>query len=120
MRILTPSAEQYIIEESPFYLPIAKEVEIFEAAHTRQVPVLLKGPTGCGKTRFVSHMAHRLGRPLVTVSCHEDLSASDLLGRYLIQGDETVWSDGPMTAAVRMGAIPVSYTHLTLPTICSV
>ena len=88
-----------------FYLPVGDEVDLFTNAWRARIPVILKGPTGCGKTRFVSHMAHKLGRPLVTVACHEDLTASDLVGRYLIQGDETLWVDGPMTAAVRHGAI---------------
>ena len=89
----------------PFYLPSADEVAIFAACHARQIPVMLKGPTGCGKTRFVEHMAWRLGRPLLTVACHDDLSASDLVGRYLIRGGDTVWQDGPLTRAVRTGAI---------------
>ncbi|MFL5616413.1 MAG: CbbQ/NirQ/NorQ/GpvN family protein [Gemmatimonadaceae bacterium] len=91
--------------EAPYYLPIRNEVELFAACHERGLPVMLKGPTGCGKTRFVEHMAHVLGRPLVTIACHDDLSASDLTGRYLIRGGETVWVDGPLTTAVRLGAI---------------
>ena len=90
---------------APWYLPTGREVEIFRACHTRHLPVMLKGPTGCGKTRFVEHMAHELGRPLVTVACHDDLSASDLTGRFLIRGTDTVWTDGPLTTAVRTGAI---------------
>ena len=105
MRQITPPVEDFLIDEDPFYLPVEGEVELFERAWRSQLPVLLKGPTGSGKTRFVSHMAHRLGRPLVTVACHEDLTASDLVGRFLILGDETVWVDGPLTAAVRHGAI---------------
>jgi nitric oxide reductase NorQ protein len=89
----------------PYYLPIGDEVRIFEICHQRGLPVMLKGPTGCGKTRFVEHMAFRLGRPLVTVSCHDDLAASDLVGRYLVRGGETVWQDGPLALAVRAGAI---------------
>src|SRR3954462_14654672 len=92
-------------KDSPYYLPSGDEVETFLACHERRLPVLLKGPTGCGKTRFVAHMAHRLGRQLITVACHEDLSASDLTGRYLIRGSETVWMDGPLTIAARTGAI---------------
>lgn len=92
-------------EEEPFYLPHGDEVEVFAHCHREGLPVLLKGPTGCGKTRFVEHMAWRLGRPLVTVACHDDLTASDLLGRYLLRGDETVWQDGPVTRAVRLGAL---------------
>lgn len=89
----------------PYYLPIGREVDVFRMCHERGLPVMLKGPTGCGKTRFVEHMAWRLGRPLITVACHDDLSASDLTGRYLLRGDETVWVDGPLTTAARTGAI---------------
>lgn len=91
--------------DPPFYLPLADEVEIFEQCHRQNLAVMLKGPTGCGKTRFVEHMAWRLQRPLVTISCHDDLSASDLIGRFLIRHDDTVWQDGPLTDAVRHGAI---------------
>lgn len=105
MRTITPSVEDFIIEKEPYYLPIGGEVELFEQAYKARLPVMIKGPTGTGKTRFVAHMAFKLGRPLVTVACHEDLTASDLVGRYLILGDETVWADGPLTAAVRHGAI---------------
>ena len=105
MNILSPTPEQFMISNAPFYLPTHNEEDIFQTAWKKKVPILLKGPTGCGKTRFVSAMAHKLGLPLITVSCHEDLAASDLIGRYLLQGDETIWSDGPMTAAVRMGGI---------------
>jgi nitric oxide reductase NorQ protein len=95
---------------TPYYLPIADEVEVFTAAYAKRLPVLLKGPTGCGKTRFVEYMAATLkpggnGPSLVTVACHEDLTGSDLVGRYLIEGDETVWIDGPLTQAVKTGAI---------------
>jgi nitric oxide reductase NorQ protein len=93
-----PSAE-------PYYRPLGDEVALFEAAAGRRLPVLLKGPTGCGKTRFVRHMAWRLRRPLVTIACHDDLSASDLTGRFLVRGGETSWQDGPLTEAVRAGAI---------------
>lgn len=92
-------------EAEPYYRPIANEVDVFSVCHARGLPVMLKGPTGCGKSRFVEHMAWRLGRPLVTIACHEDLSASDLLGRYLIRGGETLWVDGPLTVAARLGAI---------------
>lgn len=91
--------------EPPYYVAIADEIAVFETCHARGLPVMLKGPTGCGKTRFVEHMAWRLGRPVVTVACHDDLSAGDLTGRYLIRGDETVWMDGPLTLAARAGAI---------------
>ena len=90
---------------APFYLAQGDECEVFAAAFTNCLPVLLKGPTGCGKTRFVAHMAARLGRPLYTVACHDDLSAADLIGRYLLKGGETIWIDGPLTRAVREGAI---------------
>ena len=89
----------------PFYLPTGREVELCEQAHRSQLPLMLKGPTGCGKTRFVEHMAARLGRELVTVSCNEDTSATDLLGRHLLVGGDTVWTDGPVTRAVRGGAM---------------
>ncbi len=90
---------------TPFYRPVADECAVFEAAHANGLPVLLKGPTGCGKTRFVEHMAARLGLPLHTVACHDDLSAADLIGRHLLKGGETVWADGPLTRAVREGGI---------------
>jgi nitric oxide reductase NorQ protein len=89
----------------PYYLPVGEELAIFEECHRRGLAVMLKGPTGCGKTRFVEHAAWRLGLPLVTVSCHDDLSASDLTGRYLVRGGETVWQDGPLTLAARIGAV---------------
>ena len=92
-------------EREPYYLASANEVDVFAKCHGRGLPVMLKGPTGCGKTRFIEHMAWRLRRPLVTIACHDDLSASDLTGRYLIRGDETVWVDGPLTVAARTGAI---------------
>ncbi|HEY5415056.1 MAG TPA: CbbQ/NirQ/NorQ/GpvN family protein [Gemmatimonadaceae bacterium] len=92
-------------DEAPYYVAAGDEVEIFAMCHARGLPVMLKGPTGCGKTRFVEHMAWRLQRPLVTIACHDDLSASDLTGRYLIRGGETVWVDGPLTVAARTGAI---------------
>jgi nitric oxide reductase NorQ protein len=113
--LTTPDSSSRLTEE-PWYLPLADEVQIFEAAYQARLPVLLKGPTGCGKTRFVEHMAWRLYRqtdsarrsletPLLTVACHEDLTATDLVGRYLLSGDSTVWMDGPLTRAVRSGAI---------------
>ena len=96
----------------PYYLPIGDEVELFEAAWRCRLPVLLKGPTGCGKTRFIEHVTHRfhggghdVAPGLITVACHEDLTGSDLVGRYLIKGDDTVWIDGPLTQAVRGGAV---------------
>ncbi|MXX92313.1 MAG: CbbQ/NirQ/NorQ/GpvN family protein [Chloroflexi bacterium] len=119
--------EEYVLAEEPYYLPLADEIEIFEAAYHQRVPVLLKGPTGTGKTRFVEHMSWRLGEeltvakpaakvdasangnpaslPLVTVACHEDLTASDLIGRYLLDREGTRWQDGPLTRAVKSGGI---------------
>ena len=101
--IVSPRLDAVVSE--PFYRPVHQEDLLFEAAFRRRLPVLLKGPTGCGKTRFVEYMAWKLGRPLVTVACHEDLTASDLVGRYLIVGGQTVWMEGPLSAAVRNGAI---------------
>jgi nitric oxide reductase NorQ protein len=98
-------SEEYRIKNEPYYKPVGKEIALFEAAYKNRLPVLLKGPTGCGKTRFMEHMAWRLKQPLITVSCHDDLTASDLVGRYLITSGETVWIDGPLARAVRTGAI---------------
>jgi nitric oxide reductase NorQ protein len=89
----------------PFYLPVADEEQVFKAAFRQELSVVLKGPTGCGKTRFVEAMAHDLGRPLITVSCHDDLTTADLVGRFLLEGGDTRWVDGPLTRAVREGAI---------------
>lgn len=97
--------EARLIEQEPYYEPIGDEIALFEAACASQIPVLLKGPTGCGKTRFMETMAWKLQRPLITVSCHDDLTASDLVGRYLITSNETVWTDGPLAHAVRVGGI---------------
>jgi nitric oxide reductase NorQ protein len=108
--------EEYYITEEPFYLPLKDEVDLFEAAYAEKIPVLLKGPTGCGKTRFLEYMTHRMskkqhalsdhdGIPLITIACHEDLTASDLVGKYLLEGDTTRWVDGPLTRAVKSGGI---------------
>jgi len=118
--------EEFVSIDEPFYLPVKDEVQLFKAAYSQQIPVLLKGPTGCGKTRFLEHMAYQLGRPLtvvkprskgesppterraiplVTVACHEDLTASDLVGRYLLEDESTRWIDGPLSRAVKAGAI---------------
>ncbi|MFN0087387.1 MAG: CbbQ/NirQ/NorQ/GpvN family protein [Blastocatellia bacterium] len=97
--------DKYRITSEPYYLNVKDEVAIFDTAYKAKLPVMLKGPTGCGKTRFVEAMAYRMGRPLITVACHEDLSATDLVGRFLLEGEETVWHDGPLTTAVRHGAI---------------
>ena len=101
---LQPEPARRVTEE-PYYEAVGQEVTLFTAAFRSGIPVLLKGPTGCGKTRFMEYMAWRLSRPLITVSCHDDLTASDLVGRYLITNDETVWVDGPLTRAVRVGAL---------------
>jgi nitric oxide reductase NorQ protein len=97
--------DQYRISEEPFYQPLADEVELYEAAYAERLPVMIKGPTGCGKSRFVEHMAWKLGKPLITVACNEDMTASDLVGRYLLDADGTRWVDGPLTTAARIGAI---------------
>ena len=114
--------EEYQLKEEPYYVPIADEVELFEAAYKSRLPLIFKGPTGCGKTRFVEYMSYKLGLeltkvkkddsddsgvnlPLVTIACHEDLTGSDLVGRYLLEGDQTVWLDGPLTRAVKAGGI---------------
>src|SRR3989449_11319305 len=97
--------DRFRLQEEPYYAEVNGEIGLFTIAARRQMPVMLKGPTGCGKTRFVQHMAYRLGRPLITVACHEDLTASDLVGRYLLEGEETRWIDGPITRAVKVGAI---------------
>ena len=93
------------LPDIPAYAANGNECALFETAWTRQLPLLLKGPTGCGKTRFVAHMAAKLGLPLTTVSCHDDLTAADLTGRYLLKGGDTVWTDGPLTRAVREGGV---------------
>ena len=101
----TEAVEKYLIKKEPYYVNIKDESSIFETAFQSKLPVMLKGPTGCGKTRFVEAMAYKLGRPLITVACHEDLSATDLVGRFLIEAEETVWHDGPLTTALKHGAI---------------
>jgi len=90
---------------SPYYQPQGNEVPLFEAAYAARLPVMVKGPTGCGKSRFIEFMAHRLGRPLITVACNEDMTASDLVGRFLLDANGTRWQDGPLTVAARTGAI---------------
>lgn len=96
---------EFMVDKQPFYEPILDEVELFEAAYGVRVPLMIKGPTGCGKSRFVEYMAHRLGKPLVTIVCNEDMTASDLVGRYLIDEKGTRWQDGPLTLAAKIGAI---------------
>ncbi len=97
--------EQYRIQQEPFYQPQHDEIALYEAAYEARMPVMIKGPTGCGKSRFIEYMAWKLGRPLITVACNEDMTASDLVGRYLLDANGTRWQDGPLTTAARIGAI---------------
>ncbi len=101
----TAQREQYEITSEPYYRPVESEVERFEAAYSARMPVMLKGPTGCGKSRFVEYMAWKLKKPLITVACNEDMTASDLVGRFLLDANGTRWQDGPLTTAARIGAI---------------
>lgn len=96
---------QYKVHAEPFYQPQGNEIALYEAAYKRRLPVMVKGPTGCGKSRFIEYMAWKLDRPLITVACNEDMTASDLVGRYLLDADGTRWLDGPLTVAARIGAI---------------
>ena len=105
MSTQTASVDQYRIHDEPFYQPVEDEVALFEAAYARRLPVMLKGPTGCGKSRFVEYMAWKLKKPLITVACNEDMTASDLVGRFLLDATGTRWQDGPLTVAARIGAI---------------
>ncbi len=102
---MTEAVEQYLIGEQPYYEPVADEIDLYEAAYSVRMPMMLKGPTGCGKSRFVEYMAWKLGKPLITVACNEDMTASDLVGRFLLDKDGTKWQDGPLTMAARAGAI---------------
>ncbi len=102
---LETNMQDYRIEDEPYYVPIKDEVELFKIAYENKLPLMLKGPTGCGKTRFLSHMAYKMGTPLITVACHEDLTTSDLVGRYLLDASTTRWQDGPLTLAVKYGGI---------------
>jgi nitric oxide reductase NorQ protein len=102
---MTENSQQYRIQQEPFYQPQGDEVALYQAAYQARMPVMIKGPTGCGKSRFVEHMAWRLERPLITVACNEDMTASDLVGRYLLDATGTRWLDGPLTVAARIGAI---------------
>lgn len=99
------NTEQYQIKQEPFYQPQENEIELYQAAYQSRLPVMIKGPTGCGKSRFIEYMAWKLGKPLITVACNEDMTASDLVGRYLLDADGTRWLDGPLTTAARIGAI---------------
>jgi nitric oxide reductase NorQ protein len=96
---------QYLVKQEPYYQAQSNEVALYEAAYAARLPVMVKGPTGCGKSRFIEHMAWKLGKPLITVACNEDMTASDLVGRYLLDADGTRWLDGPLTTAARIGAI---------------
>jgi nitric oxide reductase NorQ protein len=96
---------QYVIKNEPYYESVGNEVELYEAAYKARMPMMLKGPTGCGKSRFIEYMAYKLGRPLITVACNEDMTASDLVGRFLLDADGTKWQDGPLATAARIGAI---------------
>lgn len=96
---------QYLIAQEPYYHAVGDEVARFEAAYANRIPLMLKGPTGCGKSRFVEYMAWRLGKPLITVACNEDMTAADLVGRFLLDKEGTRWQDGPLTVAARIGAI---------------
>jgi nitric oxide reductase NorQ protein len=98
-------SEQYKVKKEPFYKSVGHEIELYEAAYSARMPMMLKGPTGCGKSRFVEYMAWKLGRPLITVACNEDMTASDLVGRFLLDKEGTKWQDGPLTTAARIGAI---------------
>jgi nitric oxide reductase NorQ protein len=102
---MTNLAQQYSIIQEPFYQQQSNEVTLYEAAYKARLPVMVKGPTGCGKSRFIEYMAWKLGKPLITVACNEDMTASDLLGRYLLEANGTRWLDGPLTTAARIGAI---------------
>ncbi len=97
--------DQYLIKQEPFYQAQDDEIELYSAAYNARLPVMIKGPTGCGKSRFIEHMAWKLGKPLITVACNEDMTASDLVGRYLLDTNGTRWLDGPLTTAARIGAI---------------
>ncbi len=101
----TVDPKQYIIRDEPYYEPVGNEIELYEAAYNARMPMMLKGPTGCGKSRFVEYIAWKLGKPLITVACNEDMTASDLVGRFLLDKDGTKWQDGPLTTAARIGAI---------------
>jgi nitric oxide reductase NorQ protein len=105
MSSATVDATQYLVKKEPYYEAVGKEVALYEAAYSARMPVMLKGPTGCGKSRFVEYMAYKLGKPLITVACNEDMTASDLVGRFLLDKDGTKWQDGPLTTAARIGAI---------------
>ncbi len=103
--LMTDAINQHLVQTEPYYRSVSDEVALFEAAYSVRMPMMLKGPTGCGKTRFVEYMAWKLGKPLITVACNEDMTASDLVGRFLLDADGTRWQDGPLSMAARYGAI---------------
>lgn len=105
LRMQSHPLSDWLVRHEPWYKPVGNEVQAFEAAYANRLPLMLKGPTGCGKTRFVEYMAWRLGKPLITIACHEDLTAHDLTGRWLLDAEGAKWSDGPLAMAVRHGAI---------------
>ena len=102
---MSPEIDQYLVRNMPYYRTVADEVDLYEAAYSVRMPMMLKGPTGCGKTRFIEYMAWKLGKPLITVACNEDMTASDLIGRFLLDASGTRWQDGPLAIAARFGAI---------------
>ncbi|MBU2816590.1 AAA family ATPase, partial [Acidithiobacillus ferrooxidans] len=102
---MSPEIDQYLVRNMPYYRTVADEVDLYEAAYSVRMPMMLKGPTGCGKTRFIEYMAWKLGKPLITVACNEDMTASDLVGRFLLDASGTRWQDGPLAIAARFGAI---------------
>lgn len=104
-KMVEADVSQYQVTQEPYYRTVSNEVELYEAAYGARMPVMLKGPTGCGKSRFVEHMAWKLKKPLITVACNEDMTASDLVGRFLLDANGTQWHDGPLTVAARIGAI---------------
>lgn len=102
---MSTNIDQYKVKSEPFYKAVGNEIDLYQAAYDARMPMMLKGPTGCGKSRFVEYMAHKLNKPLITVACNEDMTASDLVGRFLLDKDGTKWQDGPLTTAARIGAI---------------
>lgn len=102
---MSDTTNQYLIQKEPYYKEVQNEIALYEAAYAARLPMMVKGPTGCGKSRFIEYMAWRLKRPLISVACNEDMTASDLVGRFLLDKDGTKWQDGPLTMAARIGAI---------------
>jgi nitric oxide reductase NorQ protein len=104
--------KQYVIKDEPYYEAVDNEIDLYQSAYDVRMPMMIKGPTGCGKSRFVEYMAYKLGKPLISVACNEDMTASDLVGRFLLDKDGTKWQDGPLTTAARIGALPHNKAHL--------